>query len=115
MINVNDVETAASAVPAGRSPPAWSTSIMRSPHLDQMKKGYQQDFVDSPLYLSRYNAPLYALSCDSRVAASSYKTSPWGLRGLALRPNIASTTSLKMVCRFSATTFTHASLPIMGK
>jgi hypothetical protein len=56
----------------------------------------------------------YALTWDS--GASSYATSQSGFRGCrGFRPNTDSVTSLKIVCRFSVTTFSHASFPSIGK
>jgi hypothetical protein len=48
---MNHVETAASAVPAGRSPPVPEHKHRAITRCSEKKKGHQQDFVDSPWYL----------------------------------------------------------------
>src|SRR5205823_13225389 len=49
-----------------------------------------------------------------RAATSSYESSTSGLLGRVLRPKVASFTSLNLVWRFFATTFSHANFPIIG-
>ena len=64
-----------------------------------------------------FRATHYALTSSetSGVVTFSYACSMLGFVGRLLRPKQASFTSLKIVWRFSLTTFSQASFPIMGK
>src|SRR5580704_16571277 len=109
------VATATSAVPAGRSPPDRSTRRLLTSFRCQHRERPSTEMLTTFCFdLYRLGFASYALTWDS--GASSYATSLSGFRGCrGFRPNTDSVTSLKIVCRFSVTTFSHASFPSIGK